>query len=88
MNLLWLAVMIGFPGFAIARAKGTTWKLLNFCIIVAFMGLGVGIGFASDVGDKSMSIGIESTRPLTTSLGIVGALACIQGNKRQAISKV
>ena len=86
MSLVWLAVMIGFAGFAIARTKGTKWKVLNLFIILAFMGLGVGIGFASDVGDKSMSIGTESTRPLTASLGIIGALACIQGNKRRAKS--
>jgi hypothetical protein len=88
MNLLSLTAMIGVAAFAIARAKGTKWKLLNLLIILAFMGLGVGIGYASAVGDRSMAIGAESTRPLTTSLGILGALACMQGNKRRTKSKL
>lgn len=83
MGALWLLVFLVLLVFAVAGAKGVKWKLLNLLIIMAFMVLGIAIGFGLGAWGGNMAIGGHVAAPLMTLLGAVGAFGCIRRNKRR-----
>jgi hypothetical protein len=88
MTPLPLLALVALSVLAIASAKGMKWKLLNLLIILAFMGLGLLIGWGMGMWGKNMEIGALVAIPLACLLGAVGALGCWRRNKRRAKANI
>jgi len=82
MAMVWLAALMLGSGFAIAGGQGWERKLLNLVIILGCIGLGLGIGYAAGLGSENMGRVRNVDVPVGMVFGIVGAIGCIQGNKR------
>ena len=84
MDGILLLVLLLLSAFAVIGGRGAKWKLLNFLIIVAFMGAGFCIGFGLGAWGGNMVIGGHAAAPLMILLGAVGAYGCIRHNKQRA----
>ena len=83
MALIWLAALLLGCGFAIAGGTGWERKLLNLVIILGCIALGLSLGYAAGLGSRNMGRVRNQAVPIGMVFGIVGAIGCIQGNKRQ-----
>jgi hypothetical protein len=83
---IWLAALILGSAFAIGGAEGAKWKLLNVIIIVACMGVGLGIGHAAGLGSENLGRVPNAETPFAMIFGIVGAMVCISQNNSRAKS--
>jgi hypothetical protein len=80
MAVIWLVALILGSGFAIASGQGTKWKLLNAVIILACMGVGLGLGYALGLGSRNMGFVRNEGVPFAMMFGIVAAMACVARN--------
>jgi hypothetical protein len=78
-GLVFLGCLV-LSGFAIAGAEGIKWKFLNL-IILAFMAMGLGVGFGLGAWGNNQTIGAEIAMGLMPWLGVVGAFGCLRRNK-------
>jgi hypothetical protein len=83
---LFLLLLIVLTVWAIFGAKGAKWKLLNLLIIVAFVGVGLGLGYLAGLWSSNMAIGAHFSVLLATLLGSAAAYVCLRRNgKRSAL---
>ena len=80
MVLLWLVTLLLGSAFAIVGAQGVQRKLLNALIILACMGIGLALGYASGLGSKNLGIIPHAAGPFSMILGVVGAMGCVALN--------
>lgn len=80
MSEIWLAALILGSAFAIASGQGAKWKVLNAVIILACMGLGLGLGYAVGLGSTDMGFVRNQGVPFAMMFGIAGAMACVARN--------
>jgi hypothetical protein len=88
MQAIFLLILIGLSVVAIVGGKGAKWKLLNLLIIIGFMAVGLGIGWALGAWGSNMAIGAAAALPLAILLGCVGALGCYRRNGIRAKANV
>ncbi|HKN75651.1 MAG TPA: hypothetical protein VJW94_10775 [Candidatus Acidoferrum sp.] len=80
MAVIWLVALILGSGFAIASGQGAKWKVLNAVIILACMGVGLGLGHALGLGSGNLGFIPNQGLPFAMMFGVVGAMACVARN--------
>ncbi len=81
MNVIWLAALLLGSAFAIAGGPGVKRKLLNVAVILACMGVGLGLGYAAGLGSKYFGRVPNGAVPFSMMFGVAGALGCVWLNK-------
>jgi hypothetical protein len=80
MAVIWLVALILGAAFAIAAGQGAKWKVLNAVIILACMGVGLGLGHALSLGRGNFGSVQGEGVQFAMMFGIVGAMACVARN--------
>jgi hypothetical protein len=81
VNVIWLAALLLGSAFAIAGGPGVKRKLLNVAVILACMGVGLGLGYAAGLGSKNLGRIPNAAVPFSMMFGVAGALGCVWLNK-------
>jgi hypothetical protein len=80
MAVIWVVALILGTGFAIVTGTGAKWKVLNAVIILACMGVGLGLGYALSLGRGNFGSVQGQGVQFAMMFGIVGAMACVARN--------
>jgi hypothetical protein len=81
VTAIWLVALLLGSAFAIAGGPGVKRKLLNFVVILACMGVGLGLGYAAGLGSKNLGRVPNAAIPFSMMFGVAGALGCVWLNK-------